>query len=199
MKPSLGLPAELRRCPSPRRAAARWQSAMSVDLALIAAAGPASGSEQVRGETATFRSPNGVPERCVMLARMPVAQYRDADVLEERAFCGIDLHGRTRAVCPNLFSTSPGTLVCDVSAGPCGGNPAGFERDACPRGPLHEHVRTTFGLTGAEFAQVVSNTRGAAEILRESCRAGRLRFDPDPEAFPRDGKVAEARMDCDNP
>jgi hypothetical protein len=74
-----------------------------------------------------------------------------------------------------------------------------LDKDFAARGPLHEHVRSTFGLSAAEFAQVAANTRSAASILRESCRAGRLRFDLEPEALLRDGKVAEARVDCDNP
>jgi len=41
--------------------------------------------------------------------------------------------------------------------------------------------------------------RGATAILQASCRAGRLRFDLDPEALLRDGRVAEQRVDCDNP
>jgi hypothetical protein len=74
-----------------------------------------------------------------------------------------------------------------------------LDKDLAARGPLHEHVRATFGLSDAEFAQVVANARGATTILRESCRAGRLRFDLEPEAFLRDGKVVEATVDCDNP
>jgi hypothetical protein len=100
----------------------------------MTAAAPAFASADVRGEVVTFTSPAGVQERCVMLARMPGATYRDADVAEERAFCAIDLHGRTHAMCPKLFSTSPGTLVYDLGGGPYAGDPAGFERDVCPRG-----------------------------------------------------------------
>ncbi len=61
-----------------------------------------------------------------MLERMPEAVYRESDTREEAAFCAIDLHGLTHAMCPKLFSTSPGTLVYDVSSGPYGGNPSGF-------------------------------------------------------------------------
>jgi hypothetical protein len=35
--------------------------------------------------------------------------------------------------------------------------------------------------------------------LRESCHAGRLRFDLEPERLFRDGKVVEEKIDCDNP
>jgi hypothetical protein len=73
-----------------------------------------------------------------------------------------------------------------------------LDADLAARGLLHEHIRTTFGLSDAEFAQIVANARSAAGILRESCRAGRLRFDLEPEALLRDGNVAEAKVDCDN-
>jgi hypothetical protein len=35
--------------------------------------------------------------------------------------------------------------------------------------------------------------------LRDSCRAGRLRFDLEPEALMRDGTVAPPQVDCENP
>jgi hypothetical protein len=73
----------------------------------------------VRGarRTVTYASPNGVQERCVMLARMPGATYR-------------------------------------------------------PQGEAQE---------------------------RKSCRAGHLRFEGDPEAFLRDGKLVAPEVDCNNP
>jgi hypothetical protein len=97
-------------------------------------AGPAAGSANVRGNAVAHTSPKGVEERCVMLARMPGAAYRDRDVAEEKSFCAIDLRGRTHAMCPKLFSTSPGTLIYDLTSGPYAGDPAGFERDICPQG-----------------------------------------------------------------
>ncbi len=121
-----------------RRAAASVRRSAVVLALALTAAGPAVASEQVRGETVGYASPGGVQERCVMLARMPGATYRDAELRAEKAFCAIDLHGRTHAMCPKLFSTSPGTLIYDVSSGPYGGNPAGFERDICPRGHVVE-------------------------------------------------------------
>jgi hypothetical protein len=60
-------------------------------------------------------------------------------------------------------------------------------------------VRTTFGLTPAELAQIAANVRSAAMILQASCRAGRLRFGLDPEALLRDGRVAGQRVDCGHP
>lgn len=99
-------------------------------------AGPAVGSANVQGDAETYRSPGGVMENCVVLARMPGGVYREADVAAEKGFCRIDLHGRFHAMCPKLFSTSPGTLVHDLSGGPYAGNPADFERDICPMGRI---------------------------------------------------------------
>jgi hypothetical protein len=74
-----------------------------------------------------------------------------------------------------------------------------LDRDFAKRGPLLEYFSSTFGLTSAELGQVVENTTRAGAILRESCRAGHLRFDLDPEAFLRNGTVSETAVDCDNP
>ncbi|MGB3430014.1 MAG: hypothetical protein WBA53_17760, partial [Burkholderiaceae bacterium] len=71
-----------------------------------------------------------------------------------------------------------------------------LDRDFAERGPLWSHARATFGLSDAEFRQIVSNTREAAAILRANCAAGRLRFDLDPEALLRDGNVTERTLDC---
>jgi hypothetical protein len=122
----------------PRRAKPSRRILSIVLTAALVGTGTAAGSELVRGKTANYRSPAGVQERCVMLERMPEAVYRESDTREEAAFCAIDLHGLTHAMCPKLFSTSPGTLVYDVSSGPYGGNPSGFEREICPRGHVVE-------------------------------------------------------------
>jgi hypothetical protein len=105
-----------------------------VSAIALAVAQSAAGSANVAGEAIAFRSPRGAEERCVVLARMPGAAYRDAEIGEERALCAIALHDGRHAMCPKLLSTSPGTLVYDVSSGPYAGNAAGFERDVCPRG-----------------------------------------------------------------
>jgi hypothetical protein len=75
----------------------------------------------------------------------------------------------------------------------------GLDRDFVAQGPLWTYTRTTFGLSDAEFRQVVANTREAAGVLRASCRAGRLRFDLDPEAYLSSGVARERSLDCDNP
>jgi hypothetical protein len=74
-----------------------------------------------------------------------------------------------------------------------------LNRDFRARGPLHEYVRTTFGLSDREFERVVANTADAATILKESCRAGRLRFDVEPVEFLLTGAVKPQEIPCDLP
>jgi hypothetical protein len=74
-----------------------------------------------------------------------------------------------------------------------------LDRDFGRQGPLWSYTRTTFGLSDAEFRQVVANVREAAAILRGNCAAGRIRFDLDPEAYLRDSKVAERPVECGGP
>jgi len=112
--------------------------------AIAAAAGllavPAVGraSSAVGGTDATFKSPNGVIEKCVILERMPGANYSPDDLAMEREFCGIDFYGTTHALCPKVFSTSPGTLIFDLRGGPYDGDPARFERESCGSGGVHK-------------------------------------------------------------
>jgi hypothetical protein len=137
--------------------------AAALAAALIALpARDAAASAEVAGTARKFVSPAGVAESCVMLARMPGAAYREADTREEEAFCEIDLHGTTHALCPKLFSTSPGTLIHDLTGGPYAGNAAGFEREVCPRGqvvareaaavPISFKMSVNTGTSSATFA-----------------------------------------------
>jgi hypothetical protein len=74
-----------------------------------------------------------------------------------------------------------------------------LDADFAAGGELHEHVRTTFGLSEKEFAAIKANVRSAADILRASCRVGRLRFDVEPAEFLLAGSVTERRVDCEKP
>ena len=100
--------------------------------AWVAAASPA--WAQVKGATTTYSSPSGVEERCVAIAPVPGGAYSESDRAEERRLCGIDLWAPTIALCPKTWSTSPGTLVYDVSSGSFANDRARFEREACARG-----------------------------------------------------------------
>ena len=72
-------------------------------------------------------------------------------------------------------------------------------KDFEAKGELYGYVRDTFGLSDAQFKQTVNNTRQAADILRGSCQAGKLRFDLDPAAYLTTGKAKAHKVDCDNP
>ncbi len=98
---------------------------------LLLAVSQAWASSDVRGKATRFTSPNGVTEKCVALAHMPGGRYSDGDAAKEAEFCAIDFYGAMHALCPKVFSTSPGTLVYDLANGRHAGNPAAFEREAC--------------------------------------------------------------------
>jgi hypothetical protein len=74
-----------------------------------------------------------------------------------------------------------------------------LDKDLKAKGELYAYVRDTFGLTEAQLNQGIQATHEAAEILRSTCKAGKLRFDLDPEAFLSTGKAVAQKVDCDNP
>jgi hypothetical protein len=74
-----------------------------------------------------------------------------------------------------------------------------LDQDFTANGPLWSYTREGFGLSEAEFRRIAGNVRDAAAILRAACRAGRLRFDLEPEEFLRDGAVVERAADCGQP
>jgi hypothetical protein len=87
--------------------------------------------EWVRGTAVPYRSPGGVQEHCVSLDRMPDGVYLEEDRAEEQLLSGIDFYDGSHALCPKVFSTSPGTLVYDLSAGLYAGRPDAFEAEQC--------------------------------------------------------------------
>ena len=115
---------------------------LPIAAALLAAPVAVHASFAVRGTETTFKSPAGVIEKCVALDRMPGADYSPDDLALEREFCGIDFYGTTHALCPKVFSTSPGTLVFDLRGGPYAGDPARFERESCGSGGVHKRGAT---------------------------------------------------------
>lgn len=94
----------------------------------------AQASDAVRGAEATFVSPKGVTERCVRIDPIPGGAYSGDDLDEEEAYCAIDFYAASVALCPKVWSTSPGMMVYDVSEGAYAGNRAEFERNACKEG-----------------------------------------------------------------
>lgn len=107
---------------------------LTTSLLLGLFATPAFSSDAVQGIETTFTSPNGVAERCVRIAPIPGGDYSNGDIEDEEAFCAIDLYAPQVALCPKTWSTSPGTMVYDISEGPYANDRAGFERHACHEG-----------------------------------------------------------------
>ena len=102
------------------------RSIVCVILAYAAAAGAAL---PPAGEVSRFASSDGVEEQCIRVAGAPGARYSSSDKAAEEAFCAIDFHAPDVALCPKIWSTSPGTIVHRVS-----GDARDFERRACARG-----------------------------------------------------------------
>jgi hypothetical protein len=103
-------------------------------VCFVVAAGQAAATDQVVGETTTFTSPNGIEETCVRITPMPGGNYSRGDLKDEAEYCAIDFYAPTVALCPKTWSTSPGTMVYDISAGPYANDRAAFERNACHEG-----------------------------------------------------------------
>ena len=83
------------------------------------------------GSAVTYRTPNGLEEQCLSIRRMPGGTYSDTDRDQERKFCAIDFYAGNHALCPKVFSTSPGTLIYDLSKGQYAGDIAAFEAEQC--------------------------------------------------------------------
>ena len=126
----------------------RWHRLVSSILAtvILTAGTSMSAGATVSGDATSSQSPNNVEEHCIALARMPGGAYSDDDIAVEKSFCSMDFYTGTHALCPKVFSTSPGTLVYDISRGPFSGKPEAFEAEQCStsspvkRGALGEPV-----------------------------------------------------------
>lgn len=86
----------------------------------------------VTGEVTEFRTEDGVVERCVRITNFPNAHYSINDREIESAYCSLDFS--TLALCPKLWSTSPGTILYEIDASTDEGNISRFERENCSDG-----------------------------------------------------------------
>jgi hypothetical protein len=112
-------------------------------LFLVTLSPPAAASDAVTGFETLHQSPNGIAERCVRIAPIPGGEYSKDDIADEEAFCSIDLYADNVAMCPKTWSTSPGTMIYDVSEGPYAGDRAEFERNACKEGKSAKDLAKT--------------------------------------------------------
>ena len=88
-------------------------------------------AEQFQGKTINYSSPDGVTEQCIALPSMPGAISRPQDRSLEQEYCGIDLYDANTALCPKIWSTSPGTIIYDLSPGSFAGKVKTFEQTIC--------------------------------------------------------------------
>lgn len=74
-----------------------------------------------------------------------------------------------------------------------------LDEDLASKGKLYAYLRDTFGLTEVQLEHMVTGTHEVAAILRSTCKAGKLRFDLDPDAFLATGMAVAQKVDCENP
>ena len=86
----------------------------------------------VSGTVTEFSSPNGVVEQCIRIQPMPGAQISNHDLKTESDYCELDLS--RLALCPKLWSTSPGTILYEFDTAAHGADPERFENANCANG-----------------------------------------------------------------
>ncbi len=122
---------------------------------------------QIRGRAIQYTSPGGVPEQCIALTPMPGGKYRIGDRQQEQKYCGIDLYNTDTALCPKIWSTSPGTIIYDLSAGSFAGMVSHFERTACrnSKGIRNLPVKQVATFKSTMNASETSGTFSTASLL----------------------------------
>ena len=103
----------------------RWKNLLTVALAL--ASGGLSAAP-VTGDTTEFQTAGGLIERCVRITPFPGAHYSKQDLAREQRYCALDF--AHLALCPKLWSTSPGTILYEIE----GDDYADFEQANCADG-----------------------------------------------------------------
>src|SRR6266853_480343 len=103
---------------------------ISALLLLLLLAGPAQAAE-FQGVARTYGK-----GQCIVLNRFPAdsgAKYKSSDADKEQALCGIDFTDKRIGMCPKTWSTSPGTIIYDISKSKYNANPDQFEAEYCPK------------------------------------------------------------------
>jgi len=67
------------------------------------------------------------------------------------------------------------------------------------KGPLYNYLHQTFYLGDGYTDLIAQNTIQAAQVLQNTCKAGIMKFDLDPEAYLATQKADETRVDCASP
>lgn len=119
----------------------RSQVSTAVALFCLLLSGDALAAE-IRGTEYRFNSASGVQERCIEIEALPGANYHGSDAKATRLYCSLDFS--ELALCPKLWSTSPGTIVYRLPGTPSAGFITEFEAAQCDSGHhvSAEHMTT---------------------------------------------------------
>ena len=104
----------------------------SAAWAILAACSMPLAAATVEGEAARFQAPSGLTEECIRISPFPGAHYRKHDLKTEAAYCDLELE--RLALCPKLWSTSPGTILYEIDPATVGGDYAAWEKQHCGGG-----------------------------------------------------------------
>lgn len=135
----------------------RFVAVFTYSAAISALAAP------VDGEIAQFRSPGGVDEQCIHIQPLPGAKYSKKDQETESEYCELDLY--QLALCPKLWSTSPGTILYEIDLEAYGGDPVKFEQQHCASG---HHARDAARHHPASFKMSVNDRDTSATYAPSS-------------------------------
>ena len=86
----------------------------------------------VSGQVTGYEVSDDVTEQCIEISAFPGAQYSDRDQSQEKFYCELDL--RKLALCPKIWSTSPGTILYEIDDPVSDGDISRFEREHCSEG-----------------------------------------------------------------
>ncbi len=143
------------------------QSIVQISFLLISTFPALLMAEPFQGSTTNFTSPGGITEQCIALASVPGAVARPKDRNIEETYCGIDFYDANTALCPKVWSTSPGTIIYDMSSGSYANKVKTFEQTACRDGkkakkhPVKKLAKFKSTMNGSE----TSGTFSTASLL----------------------------------
>lgn len=86
----------------------------------------------VTGKVTQFTASDKITGECIRIAPIPGGNFSESDLKQEQEYCELDF--ATLALCPKLWSTSPGTVIYEVDASRYQGGIGGFESTLCKDG-----------------------------------------------------------------
>ena len=113
--------------------------------------------EPVSGAITSYTSPNGLSEQCIEITPMPKAHYSKKDLRTQAEYCSIDFS--KVALCPKLWSTSPGTIIYRIDAAKYNGDYTQFEKQHCAEGH-HARAATIAKLASLKISVNHKDTSG---------------------------------------